>query len=133
MVGVKGSFHLARVQVGLSEGAVRLAQCRRSLKITMAQRLPMQIDGEPWIQDGPCEIVMEHRALRPMLRRSVTSVDDGAAHAFQVLDWGMRSGVISADQRQALLTELALRLQDAGHHAMHQRDKGKALPGGNRN
>ena len=48
VLAVYGSWHLGQLQVGLS-GAVRLAQCR-SLQIRSLVSIPMQIDGEPYVQ-----------------------------------------------------------------------------------
>ncbi len=46
--GVYGSWHLGKLQVGLSR-AVRLAQCR-TCRIVLSEALPVQVDGEPWHQ-----------------------------------------------------------------------------------
>jgi len=51
LVAVYGSFHLGRLQVGLSK-AIRIAQAS-SIEIVTMSKLPMQVDGEPFMQD-PC-------------------------------------------------------------------------------
>ena len=48
LVAVYGSWHLGQLQVGLSK-AIRLTQCS-SIRITTQHALPMQLDGEPWLQ-----------------------------------------------------------------------------------
>ena len=48
LVAVYGSWHLGQLQVGLSR-AIRLTQCS-SVHITTREPLPMQIDGEPFLQ-----------------------------------------------------------------------------------
>lgn len=53
VLAVYGSFHLGKLTVGLSR-ATRIAQASRIQLIT-AERIPMQIDGEPFRQD-PCVI-----------------------------------------------------------------------------
>jgi diacylglycerol kinase (ATP) len=62
--GVYGSWHLGRLQVGLSR-AVRLAQCR-ACRIRLVQALPVQVDGEPWLQP-PCtlDIALKGQARPP--------------------------------------------------------------------
>lgn len=54
---VYSSFHIAQMQVGLSE-PLRLGQAR-SVKIELSAKAPMQLDGEPWEQ-GPCSITITH-------------------------------------------------------------------------
>lgn len=48
VVGVYGAWHLGQLQVGLNR-AVRLAQ-GSTIQVTTSEELPMQIDGEPWLQ-----------------------------------------------------------------------------------
>ncbi len=67
VVGVTGSFHLARLQVGLSQGGVPLAQ-GRTVRLTLAAPVACQIDGEPWLQAQPCTITCSRRGTAVMLR-----------------------------------------------------------------
>eukprot|EP00898_Chlorokybus_atmophyticus_P002698 jgi/Chlat1/3429/Chrsp23S03821 len=67
VVGVTGSWHLGTLQVGLAR-ALRLRQCR-SVKFTTTNKLPMQVDGEPWMQ-GPCTIEVSLHGQANMLRGS---------------------------------------------------------------
>ncbi len=48
VVGVYGAWHLGQLQVGLNR-AVRLAQGSR-VQVMTSEELPMQVDGEPWLQ-----------------------------------------------------------------------------------
>ena len=54
---VYSSFHIAQMQVGLSEPH-RVGQARE-VKIKLTGSVPMQIDGEPWEQH-PAEISLQH-------------------------------------------------------------------------
>ena len=73
-----GSWHLGRLQVGLSR-AIRLAQCH-SCRITAREALAVQIDGEPWLQP-PCSLDIalkgQVRALAQHPRASLRSVMEG--------------------------------------------------------
>lgn len=62
--GVYSTFHIAQMQVGLSE-PVRLGQAREA-KVVLAEKVPMQVDGEPWEQ-GPGEIVVSFHSQATML------------------------------------------------------------------
>ncbi|KAF0301511.1 Diacylglycerol kinase epsilon [Amphibalanus amphitrite] len=64
---VYSSFHIAQMQVGLSE-PLRLGQAR-SVEISLRSKVPMQLDGEPWEQ-GPCVIRVSHHNQARMLRMS---------------------------------------------------------------
>lgn len=59
--GLYSSFHIAQMQVGLSE-PYRIGQAsevKLIVKGSIRQRFPMQADGEPWLQ-GPAEITISH-------------------------------------------------------------------------
>jgi diacylglycerol kinase (ATP) len=57
VVGICGTWHLGKLQVGLSR-ARRLGQ-GKSIKVFMSSTYPVQIDGEPWIQQ-PCWFEIVH-------------------------------------------------------------------------
>ncbi|KAI8528842.1 hypothetical protein RHMOL_Rhmol12G0179000 [Rhododendron molle] len=57
VVSISGTWHLGKLQVGLSR-ARRLAQ-GQSIKIQLYAALPVQIDGEPWLQQ-PCTLAISH-------------------------------------------------------------------------
>lgn len=64
VVGLYSSFHIAQMMIGLSE-PYRFGQAK-SVKIKLFDQLPMQIDGEPWIQH-PCTIKIDWHRQAPML------------------------------------------------------------------
>ncbi|UYV75005.1 DGKQ, partial [Cordylochernes scorpioides] len=68
LVGVTGVVHMGQIQSGLRSG-IRIAQGGH-LRIRINTEMPVQVDGEPWIQ-GPCEVVVLRSALKAtMLRKS---------------------------------------------------------------
>ena len=69
---VFSSFHIAQMQVGLSEPH-RVGQARE-VKIKLTGSVPMQIDGEPWEQH-PAEISLQHHTQ--VLYKNCKEVDDG--------------------------------------------------------
>lgn len=48
VVGITGLAHLAKIKAGIAR-PIPIAQGRR-FKLVSKVRLPMQVDGEPWIQ-----------------------------------------------------------------------------------
>ncbi|KAL1449776.1 hypothetical protein WDU94_002251 [Cyamophila willieti] len=57
VMALYSSFHIARLQVGLSE-PLKLGQVSQ-VKIKLSGKTPMQIDGEPWLQP-PAMITLSH-------------------------------------------------------------------------
>uniref|UniRef100_A0A8D8LY56 Diacylglycerol kinase n=3 Tax=Cacopsylla melanoneura TaxID=428564 RepID=A0A8D8LY56_9HEMI len=57
VMALYSSFHIARLQVGLSE-PLKLGQASQ-VKIKLLNKTPMQIDGEPWLQP-PAMIILSH-------------------------------------------------------------------------
>ncbi|KAL3189412.1 hypothetical protein MRX96_002724 [Rhipicephalus microplus] len=86
IVGVTGVVHMGQIQSGL-RSAIRIAQGgatkknkqtkkqrdrfrAKQLRIRLNTEMPVQVDGEPWIQ-GPGEVVVLRSALKAtMLRKS---------------------------------------------------------------
>ncbi|KAJ4841429.1 Diacylglycerol kinase [Turnera subulata] len=110
VVSISGTWHLGKLQVGLSR-ARRLAQ-GQTIKIHLSAPLPVQIDGEPWLQQ-PCTLVVSHHGQFKafMLKRSVEEpLGHAAAIITDVIENAESNHVINASQKRALLQEMALRL-----------------------
>jgi diacylglycerol kinase (ATP) len=61
VVGVTGVVHLGQIQSGL-RSAMRIAQGGH-IKIHLHSDIPVQVDGEPWVQ-SPCDVVVLKSALK---------------------------------------------------------------------
>lgn len=109
VVSICGTWHLGKLQVGLSR-ARRLAQGQLIRIHTFVSAFPVQIDGEPWIQQ-PCSLEIAHHGQAFMLKRaSEEPLGHAAAIMAEVLENAVCKGVINAAQKRALLQEMALRL-----------------------
>ncbi|KAG7398072.1 hypothetical protein PHYBOEH_011803 [Phytophthora boehmeriae] len=111
VVAVYGTLHLGQMQVGLSK-AVRLCQAK-SVSLSLKETLPVQIDGEPWLQT-PGDIEISYLQQAFMLSRTVQERDVVTKKVGEVLDWAENTHVISSRQRDVLLAEIARRVADTG-------------------
>ncbi|XP_041073335.1 diacylglycerol kinase epsilon [Carcharodon carcharias] len=74
VVGVYGSFHCAQIHVKLAN-PVRLGQAHTVRLILKNSAMPMQVDGEPWVQ-GPCTIVITHKTHALMISPPSEQLED---------------------------------------------------------
>lgn len=68
VVGLTGIVHMGQIQSGLSR-AIRIAQGGR-IKIRLNTEMPIQVDGEPWVQSA-CEINILRSALKATMLRKI--------------------------------------------------------------
>ena len=71
VVGIYSSFHIGQLMMGLSE-PYRFGQAK-SVKIQLLDQLPVQIDGEPWLQ-SPSNISVSWHSQVDML--TVNTIND---------------------------------------------------------
>ncbi|XP_025091817.1 diacylglycerol kinase theta-like isoform X2 [Pomacea canaliculata] len=72
IVGVTGVVHMGQIQSGLRTG-VRIAQGGH-LRITLLADLPVQVDGEPWIQPAGQVVVLRSALKATMLKKSKNKI-----------------------------------------------------------
>ncbi|XP_068665318.1 diacylglycerol kinase 2 [Aristolochia californica] len=108
VVCICGTWHLGKLQVGLSQ-ARRLAQ-GEIIRIHLNTPFPVQIDGEPWIQQPACLEIRHHGQMFMLRRASEEPTGHAAAIMTEVLVNAQCRGVISAAQKRLLLQQMALRL-----------------------
>ncbi|OQS02767.1 diacylglycerol kinase [Thraustotheca clavata] len=108
VVAVYGTLHLGQLQVGLSK-AIRLCQCKQ-IELKLLERLPVQIDGEPWMQDScTIDITFFHQAF--MLGKTIEERDTVARQVAETLDWAGNNKIITWTQRDILLAEIVRRVK----------------------
>jgi diacylglycerol kinase (ATP) len=70
VVGVTGVVHLGQIQSGL-RSAMRIAQGGH-IKIHLHSDIPVQVDGEPWVQ-SPGDVVVLKSALKATMLKKIKS------------------------------------------------------------
>jgi len=68
VVGVMGVLHMGQIQSGM-RSATRIAQGGH-IKLQMLVDLPVQVDGEPWIQPAGHVVVLRSALKATMLKKS---------------------------------------------------------------
>jgi len=68
VVGVQGVVHLGQIQSGL-RSAIRIVQGSH-IKIHMSTDVPVQVDGEPWIQPAGDIVVLKSALKATMLKKA---------------------------------------------------------------
>ncbi|KAI9914173.1 hypothetical protein PsorP6_004943 [Peronosclerospora sorghi] len=110
VVAVYGTLHLGQMQVGMSK-AVRLCQAK-SVRLVLKETLPVQIDGEPWLQPAnEMRISMWKHAF--MLSRTVDERDVVTKKVGEVLDWAEQTHLVTSQQRDVLLAEISRRVANS--------------------
>ncbi|XP_068341383.1 diacylglycerol kinase 2 [Pyrus communis] len=108
VVCVCGAWHLGKLQVGLSQ-ARRLAQ-GKVIRIHASSPFPVQIDGEPYIQQPGCLEITHHGQMFMLRRASEEPRGHAAAIMTDVLLDAECKGIINASQKKILLQQMALQL-----------------------
>ncbi|XP_048335526.1 diacylglycerol kinase 2 [Ziziphus jujuba] len=108
VVCVCGAWHLGKLQVGLSQ-ARRLAQ-GKVIRIHASSPFPVQIDGEPFIQQPGCLEITHHGQAFMLRRASEEPRGHAAAIMTDVLVDAECKGIINASQKNTLLQQIAVQL-----------------------
>ncbi|XP_038555724.1 diacylglycerol kinase theta isoform X2 [Micropterus salmoides] len=95
VVGVTGVVHMGQVQSGMRSG-IRIAQ-GNYIRLTVSKPIPVQVDGEPWIQP-PGHIIISAagpkvrmlRKSKQKQKKSSASVKDGRSESPSTRDGGHR-------------------------------------------
>ncbi|XP_050389110.1 diacylglycerol kinase theta [Patella vulgata] len=72
IVGVTGVVHMGQIHSGLRTG-IRIAQGGH-LRITLLTDIPVQVDGEPWIQPAGQVVVLRSALKATMLKKSKNKI-----------------------------------------------------------
>ncbi|XP_033726446.1 diacylglycerol kinase theta-like isoform X2 [Pecten maximus] len=72
VVGVTGVVHMGQIQGGLRSG-IRIAQGGH-LRITLLADIPVQVDGEPWVQPAGQVVVLRSALKATMLKKSKNKI-----------------------------------------------------------
>lgn len=109
VVGFKSLFHLGQVQVGLAT-PVRICQ-GRNISITLPQKAPLQIDGEPMMLQEKATLKITYDGETPVLLAPDKSAQTRTLAAVQqVLATAYSRGLLNEYQCTQLLKEFQRKL-----------------------
>lgn len=108
VVAVMSAFHLGQIQVGLAQ-ALKLGQAR-SIEIVTKRELPMQVDGEPWVQPAGRFSVAHHEKVF-MCQRTDGSWGEVATCMSNTLDWALKEHHVSRQAHQLMLQKMSAELE----------------------
>jgi diacylglycerol kinase (ATP) len=69
-MGLSGTLHIGLVNLAMDQ-SLRLAQVP-GIEVVLSEATPMQIDGEPWVQE-PCTIRCTFKRRWPMVQGPVVT------------------------------------------------------------
>jgi len=108
VVAVYGAFHLGQLQMGLAS-AEKVGQCR-AVRLATNDALPMQVDGEPWVQEK-CVIRIQAQPDKiPMLMftKEGGEVVEDVQYA---LDNALAQNFINSTQHGSIMAEISNRIE----------------------
>ena len=119
VVVVYGALHLGQLNWGVDK-PVRICQAR-NVKVIVERGFPMHVDGEPWEQPA-CTIDIKLRNKALMLRRTADARGMSIVKMADTLEWAKDNGIISNEQREAIMSEAFRRAEKDRIKSMaHQR------------
>lgn len=77
--------------------------------VRVRRTIPMQIDGEPWMQE-PCLVEIRRCSQARVLKRASLS-DSHAGIGTDVIEWAFRKTIINGEQKSAMLKEYSSRVE----------------------
>jgi len=108
VIGLSGMIHMGQCMIGL-DGGIRICQGKTiRLIVDPKQKVPMQIDGEPFTHaDGGVIVDVEFDTQIRMLKRVSSNATAIEKKCYGVIEWAKQNGHISADQALIIETEMA--------------------------
>ena len=108
IVSYRGNFHLGQIRVGLSNADL-LCQCK-SVEILLYKKLAVQVDGEPWKQEGNCKIHIS-RKEEPAIMLHKVNDNSNNGEMVKLLDWAKENQVINPHAHTTLMREFSRRVE----------------------